>query len=69
MSSGLASTAGTTSATATQDQQANDFTAKAGLAFGPIFGFPSFNWNTLGQSQGGATEFSSFSGSENELRI
>lgn len=53
-----------TSATATMAQQANDFTAKAGLASGPIFGFPTLNWNTLGQSQGGATEFSSFSGSK-----
>lgn len=53
-----------TSATATMAQQANDFTAKAGLASGSIFGFPTLNWNTLGQSQGGATEFSSFSGSK-----
>ena len=55
---------GNSSATATMEQQANDFTAKAGLAFGPIFGFPTLNWNTLGQSQGGATEFSSFSGAK-----
>jgi hypothetical protein len=55
---------GNTSANATMEQQANDFTAKAGLAFGPIFGFPSLNWNTLGQSQGGATQFSSFSGAK-----
>jgi hypothetical protein len=55
---------GNTSANATMEKQANDFTAKAGLAFGPIFGFPSLNWNTLGQSQGGATEFSSFSGAK-----
>jgi hypothetical protein len=55
---------GNSSATATMAQQANDFTTKAGMAFGPIFGFPSLNWNTLGQSQGGATEFSSFSGAK-----
>jgi hypothetical protein len=55
---------GNSSATATMEQQANDFTAKAGMAFGPIFGFPTLNWNTLGQSQGGATEFSSFSGAK-----
>src|SRR6266567_3994491 len=53
-----------TSATATLEKEANDFTAKAGLAFGPIFGFPSLNWNTLGQSQGGATQFSGFGGSK-----
>jgi hypothetical protein len=55
---------GNSSATATMEQAANDFTSKAGLAFGPIFGFPTLNWNSLGQSQGGATEFSSFSGSK-----
>src|SRR5260221_2724849 len=53
-----------TSATATLNQEANAFTAKAGMAFGPIFGFPSLNWNTLGQSQGGATEFSGFGGAK-----
>jgi hypothetical protein len=55
---------GNSSATATMERQANDFTAKAGMAFGPIFGFPTLNWNTLGQSQGGATEFSSFGGAK-----
>ena len=42
---------GNSSATATMEREANDFTAKAGLAFGPIFRFPTLNWNSLGQSQ------------------
>ncbi len=56
-----------TSATASLNNEANAFTAKAGLAFGPIFGFPTLNWNTLGQSQGGATQFSSFGGAKNNF--
>jgi Carboxypeptidase regulatory-like domain/TonB dependent receptor-like, beta-barrel len=53
-----------TSAVATQGDASNDFTANAGMAFGPIFGFPSLNWNSAGASQGGQTEFSSFSGAK-----
>jgi hypothetical protein len=53
-----------TSAAATLAQQENDFTAKAGLAFGPIFGFPSLYWNSSGSSQGGTTEFSNYSGAK-----
>lgn len=55
---------GNTSAHATLATEANDFTAKAGMAFGPIFGFPSLYWNSTGLSQGGQTEFSNFSGSK-----
>jgi hypothetical protein len=53
-----------TSAQAILGQESIDFTAKAGMAFGPIFGFPYLYWNSAGQSQGGQTEFSNFSGAK-----
>jgi hypothetical protein len=58
-----------TSANATLEKEANDFTSKAGLAFGPIFGFPTLSWNTLGQSQGGATPVLQFRRSEDQLWV
>ncbi|HWB85353.1 MAG TPA: TonB-dependent receptor [Bryobacteraceae bacterium] len=53
-----------TSANAPELQASNDFTSAAGLAFGPIFGFPSLYWNSAGTSQGGTTEFSNFGGAK-----
>jgi hypothetical protein len=53
-----------TSAQATLLQKSTDFTSAAGMAFGPIYGFPSLYWNSSGSSQGGTTEFSNFSGAK-----
>jgi hypothetical protein len=52
------------SSEATLAQESIDFTAKAGLAFGPIFGFPSLFWTSSGLNQSGTTEFTSLSGSK-----
>ena len=55
------------SSEATMAQQENDFTAKAGLAFGPIFGFPTLNWTSSGLNQSGTTEFTGFSGAKSSF--
>lgn len=52
------------SSNATLAQEANDFTAKAGLAFGPIFGFPTLNWTSTGLNQSGTVEFTGLSGAK-----